>query len=107
MGLTSSGAYDAIGSTVQAAISGGTAWGNFEDYQGSWANFTAGPGAGHTLQSLLGSWGIDTVNNVAWAVVDENGEFAVVPEPSTLALLTAGVVTLGIAYRRRRKVAKA
>ena len=75
-------------------------------YIGSWAAFTAGAGNGYTLQQLLGSWGVDTVNNTAWAVVDHDAEFAVVPEPGTLALLAAGAVALGVAYRRR-KAAKA
>ncbi len=76
------------------------------DFIGSWAQFEAGPGNGLTLSQVLGSYGVDTVNDTAWAVVDHDAEFAVVPEPGTLALLLAGVAALGIAYRRR-KVAKA
>ena len=67
------------------------------DYQGSWAEFTAAEGLGtsHTLAQLLGSWGVDTVQNTVWAVIDHSGaEFAVVPEPCTLALLAAGGIGL-------------
>jgi hypothetical protein len=76
------------------------------NFQGSYASFLTASNGGnnHTLQDLLGSWGVDTANDVAWAIVDHNSEFAVVPEPGTLALLAAGVAALGVAYRRRKVV---
>ena len=67
--------------------------------------FATEQGQGQTLQTLLGSWGVDTADNAVWAIVDHDAQFAVVPEPGTLALLAAGAVALGVAYRRR-KVAK-
>ena len=54
-------------------------------------------------EAVLGLWGVDTVNNVAWAVLNHNSEFAVIPEPSTLVL--GGLALLGLAgagLRRRR-----
>jgi hypothetical protein len=74
------------------------------NYQGSYAQFigSGGPGNGDTLAQQLGSWGINTANDTAWAVVNHDAEFAVVPEPGTLALLAAGLGALGFAYRRRK-----
>ncbi|MEI8373714.1 MAG: PEP-CTERM sorting domain-containing protein [Planctomycetota bacterium] len=53
----------------------------------------------------VGRWGVDTVNHVAWAVLDHNSEFAVVPEPSTLMLLLAAAGMAGMAWRRKQRSA--
>ena len=48
---------------------------------------------GYTLDELVGSWGVNTTNDESWAIVNNGGgTFAVVPEPSSLAILamTAG-----------------
>jgi len=37
----------------------------------------------------LGDYGVDVQSHAVWAVLDHNSQFAVVPEPSTLALLGA------------------
>lgn len=77
------------------AVYGNTskASGALENYQGSWA------AAGSPM--TLGSWGIDTTNNIVWAVLDHNSEFAVVPEPSSMLLLAAG--SLACLVRRRKR----
>ncbi|ABE49168.1 MULTISPECIES: metallophosphoesterase [Methylobacillus] len=53
----------------------------------------------------LGTYGVDTVNNQVWAVIDRNGQFAVaaVPEPSAMALMLCGLgLLVPLAARRRR-----
>lgn len=50
----------------------------------------------------LGTYGVDRNNNVVWAVTNQNGEIAVVPEPSTWALIGLGVLLL--AMRRRKAI---
>jgi autotransporter-associated beta strand protein len=51
----------------------------------------------------LGSYGVDVVNNVVWAVLDHNSYFAVVPTPGALP---AGMLLMGlIALTKRRRQA--
>lgn len=53
------------------------------------------------LHFALGTWGVDTVGNTVWAVIDHNSTFGVnvVPEPASLAVLAG----LGIAMLRPRR----
>jgi fibronectin-binding autotransporter adhesin len=55
---------------------------------------------------VLGDYGVDTANNVVWAVINYSGQFAVVPEPSTLVLLGIGAVGL-LTYGWRPRTAAA
>jgi hypothetical protein len=50
----------------------------------------------------LGDYGVDVNSHMAWAVVDHSGDFAVVPEPSVLALLAAAAGAI-MMYRVRRR----
>jgi hypothetical protein len=58
------------------------------------------------LSSYLGDYGVGENSNgtyYAWAVVNHNSEFAVIPEPGTLGLLVAGFLSLiAYAWRKRR-----
>ena len=50
----------------------------------------------------VGDHGGDDLTNTVWAVVDHNSDFAVIPEPSTYALI-AGFAVLIFALIKRRK----
>ncbi len=51
--------------------------------------------------NVLGEWGVDTSTGVVWAVLDHNSQFAVVPEPGSMALLLIGLVGVAAVLRRR------
>lgn len=76
---------------------GGSAVTNFA---GSFAASTA-----QATADYLGSWGYDTSANTVWAVLDHNSEFAVVPEPSAVFLVVAGLGMLALCGAKRRKLA--
>ena len=50
----------------------------------------------------VGDHGGDPNTNVVWAAIDHNSDFAVIPEPSTYALI-GGVICLATVLLRRRK----
>lgn len=69
-------------------------------FTGNWTDFlTANPGAGITLSNYLGSWGVDIPGRRAWAVLNHNSSFAVIPEPAALLVFALGAAAL---LRRRR-----
>jgi hypothetical protein len=50
----------------------------------------------------VGDHGGDPDSNTVWAIIDHNSDFAVVPEPSTYALIS-GIICLSTLIVRRRK----
>jgi hypothetical protein len=71
------------------------------NYQGSFSDFQIAQGT--NLADYIGAWGVDTTTNVVWAVLDHASDFAVVPEPATMAfLLLGGLAMTGASLLRRR-----
>jgi hypothetical protein len=65
------------------------------------ANLTSPAAIDGMLQSLVGSWGVDTNQDQAWAVIDHAATLAVVPEPASLLLLISAGAGLLLYCRRR------
>jgi probable HAF family extracellular repeat protein len=90
----------------------GTYLGFFDTSTDEWENAVLGDtngGAGGTFVDgaynpstdfVLGDYGVNTSNHTVWAVVDQPGEFAAVPEPSTWTMVAGGAALL-IGLRRR------
>ncbi len=88
---------------------------------GGYVNAIAGNSAGNTTpfggtnygeilgaydpasEFILGDYGFDSVNHTAWAVLDHNSDYEVIPESSTWASLAAGLGTLMVWQRGRRR----
>lgn len=69
----------------------------------AWVNAGSGSDLGaYAGQLTVGSWGVDTTAHTAWVVLNHNSDYAVVPEPSTLAMLAGALLGL-IAYAWRKR----
>ncbi len=77
----------------------------FTNVQSSWDAFATAHGVTDAnIDAFLGSYGVDAASHTAWAIVNHNSEFAVVPEPSTVVLACLGFVGLiGYATGRRKR----
>lgn len=85
------------------AVSGNTGAGALAGaYTTSFAAFLANNGGSFNAATMLGAYGVDTTTGSAWAVLNHNSDFAVVPEPTTWALLAAGLTFVVVMRRRRR-----
>jgi hypothetical protein len=74
--------------------------GSYEDYKAGTIS-RQGDGTKAAGTYVVGDWGVDMDNDLAWAVINHESQFATVPEPSSVLLLAAGAVGLA-ALRRRR-----
>lgn len=79
---------------------GNTATQAMQGFNGSYSEFLAAFSSS-TLAQTLGAYGYDVDTQSAWAVLNHNSDFAIIPEPATVGLLLAGGALL-VAFRRRR-----
>ncbi len=82
---------------------GNTATAAMQDFDGSYSQFLAAFSSA-PLSQTLGAYGYDASTESAWAVLNHNSDFAIIPEPSTVGLLLAGG-GLWLLVRRKRRAA--
>ena len=51
----------------------------------------------------LGDYGVDTASHTVWAVVNHTGDFGIVPEPSSVAMLLAVAAAVFACRRMARR----
>jgi hypothetical protein len=86
----------------QNAIAGNTGF-NSSMLSTASPQFHDGAWAGDTT---LNDWGVDTSTDTVWAVLNHASEFAVVPEPATMAFLLLGGLAMSATALRRRSARK-
>jgi len=105
------GWYDsAKGQWVNAIAGNSTGSGLYSgtgEFNGSYATYLntstgSGGGQGLSLGAQLGAFGYDSNTDTAWAVLDHNSDFAVIPEPGTWGMILAGFGML-VAFRRFKR----
>jgi hypothetical protein len=85
-----------LGNTANSSYANSKFFGSYAAFLGTLTGFTG------DLSTIMGAYGVDTVNNTVWAVLNHNSEFTVVPEPSTYAMLFAGLLMLVCVVRRKQ-----
>jgi autotransporter-associated beta strand protein len=91
------------GSWVNATATntGNNASGAQLGYVGDFASFQTAYGT--NLSTYIGAYGVDLGTKKAWAVLNHNTEFAVIPEPTTLVAGALGMLGIAFAGLRRRR----
>jgi autotransporter-associated beta strand protein len=75
----------------------------FQNVQSSWDAFAAANSiTDANVGNFLGSYGVDVADHEAWAVVNHNSQFSVVPEPGTALLLAMATLMCGVSSVRGR-----
>jgi len=97
------------GTTINVGIDAAAAMpnGNFtRPYIGTFAAWEGqNPGFNSSdVADYIGVYGVDPNGDNAWAIINHNSDFAVVPEPSTIVLAGLGLIGAAFALRRRRRL---
>ncbi len=84
------------------AVVGNTASGGLAGYYAvSYDQFVLEHGGAFNASTMLGAYGVDTTTGSVWAVLNHNSDFAVVPEPASVFLISAALGCL-LFFRRRQ-----
>jgi hypothetical protein len=93
-----------VSAGLDSGLSGDSVYMISRDHGGTWGlegTSFQGDKDPSTLGGLtIGQYGYDSVHDTVWAVVGHDGDFAAVPEPSTLVLLGLGLAA-AVTFRRR------
>jgi hypothetical protein len=76
--------------------------GTFAQWESQNPGFNSGD-----IADYIGVFGVDPNGDNAWAIINHNSDFAVVPEPSTFILAAFGLLGGALALRRKKTLAAA